>query len=122
MYRLFYYPANANLAPHILLEEGHPEAKLAPPLGSEERAHFYQWLALLTNTIQPDYMAYRHPEKHTSDASGTNSVREQAERRLEAGFAVLENALEAGPYLFGGRTRPAVLRHSAVRLRRRVHE
>src|SRR5205823_1034819 len=30
----------------------HPEAGLAPPLGSADRSHFYKWLAWLTNTLQ----------------------------------------------------------------------
>src|SRR3569833_4774792 len=102
MYKLYYYPGNANLAPHMLLEElgaayelvlvdrdrnahnspeylklnpngqiptlvdgdlvlyetaaiclhlvaRHPEAGLAPPCGSEARAHFYEWLIYLAN-------------------------------------------------------------------------
>ena len=122
MYQLYYYPGNANLAPHILLEEigaavelilvdrrvngqkdpdylrlnpngriptlidgdlvlfeaaaiclhladRHPEANLAPPHGSAERAHFYKWLVFLTNTIQTDSMANHYPEKHTTDLS-----------------------------------------------------
>jgi len=154
MYRLFYYPGNANLAPHILLEEAsapyelvlvdrekegqkdaeylrlnpngriptlvdgelvlfesaaiclhiadrHPEAQLSPPQGSADRSHFYKWLVFLTNTIQPDYMAFRYPEKYTADPSGLAAVRNQAEQRLAAGFAVLEAALDGSPYLVG---------------------
>jgi len=156
MYRLFYYPGNANLAPHILLEEAsvpyelvlvdrgkgghkdaeylrlnpngriptlvdgdlvlfeaaaiclhiadrHPEADLSPVLGSPDRSHFYKWLIFLTNTIQPDYMAFRYPENYTADASGIPAIRDQAERRLAAGFAVLDGALDHSPYLVGGR-------------------
>ncbi len=156
MYRLYYFPGNANLAPHILLEEAgapyelvlvdrekegqkdpdylrlnpngriptlvdgdlvlfeaaaiclhvadrHPEAGLAPAHGSADRAHFHKWLIYLTNTIQPDYMAFRYPEKYTADPDGLAAVRQQAERRLATGFAVLEGALGNDPYLVGGR-------------------
>ncbi|MDH3412507.1 MAG: glutathione S-transferase, partial [Gammaproteobacteria bacterium] len=154
MYRLYYYPGNANLAPHVLLEEasaqyelvlvdretggqkdadylrlnpngrvptlvdgelvlfeaaaiclhiadGHPEADLLPAHGSPDRSHFYKWLIFLTNTIQPDYMAFRYPENYTADPSGIPAVRRQAELRLATGFAVLDGALHDNPYLVG---------------------
>ena len=34
------------------LVDRHPEAGLAPRVGSAERAHFYKWMAWLTNTLQ----------------------------------------------------------------------
>ncbi len=156
MYRLFYYPGNANLAPHVLLEEAgapyelvlvdreakgqkdagylqlnpngriptlvdgdlvlfeaaaiclhladrHPDAGLSPPQRSSDRSLFYQWLIFLTNTIQPDCMAFHYPENFTTDPSGIPAVRRQAEHRLAAGFAVLEGALRESPYLVGRR-------------------
>jgi len=156
MYRLFYYPGNANLAPHILLEEAkapfelvlvdrekqgqkdveylrlnpngriptlvdgdqvlfeaaalclhiadrHPEAELAPAPGTGDRSHFYKWLIFLTNTIQPDYMAFRYPENYTADPAGLVGVRQKAEQRLESGLTVLDAALRDGPYLVGNR-------------------
>jgi glutathione S-transferase len=74
---------------------------LAPKVGTAERAHFYKWLVFLTNKIQADTMVHHYPEKHTADLSGTDAVKEQADHRLAAGFAVLEGALKDGPYLLG---------------------
>jgi glutathione S-transferase len=155
MYELFYYPGNASLAPHFVLEEigapfelrlvdrktegqkdprylrvnpmgripalvdgdlvlfesaaiclhladRHPEAGLAPALGTTQRAHLYKWLMFLTNTIQPDFMAFHYPDKHTTDGAGVAGVKVAAERRLDAAYAVLNEALGAGgPYLLG---------------------
>ncbi len=155
MYELFYYPGNASLAPHFVLEEigapfqlrlvdrtlngqkdpeymkrnpmgriptlvdgdlvlfesaaiclhladRHPDACLAPALGTDQRAQLYQWLMFLTNTIQPDFMANYYPEKHTTDASGIASVKASAEERLDAAYAVVDEALRrGGPYLLG---------------------
>ena len=109
MYQLHYFPANANAAPHMLLEElgakyelllvdrtknaqkskeyleinpneriptlvdkslvlseaaaivlhlvdQHPDAELAPRIGTPERAKFYQWLTFLTNSLQEELM------------------------------------------------------------------
>ena len=46
--------------------ERHPDAGLAPPVGSAARAHFYQWMIYLTNTIQADAMLYFYPERYAS--------------------------------------------------------
>jgi glutathione S-transferase len=162
---LYYYPGNANLAPHILLEEAeceydlvlvdrgrqaqrtdeylrlnpngtiptlvsgslvlfeaaaiclhiadqHPEACLAPPHGSLERAHFYKWMFFLSNTVQPAYMAFRYPEKHAAlvhvsaqDSNGSHvleAVRSSAAERTARAFDVIENSLsDAGPFMLG---------------------
>ena len=114
MYQLHYFPANANAAPHMLLEElgaqyelvlvdrasnaqksaeylkinpngriptlvdgdpamfeaaaivlhlvdRHPDAGLAPEVGTPERAKFYQWLTFLTNSLQEELMIWQYP-------------------------------------------------------------
>jgi len=155
MYELFYYPSNASLAPHFVLEEigapfllrlvdrklnaqkdpeymkrnpmgriptlvdgelvlfesaaiclhladRHPGVGLAPPLATHARAQLYKWLMFLTNTIQPDFMAFYYPEKHTTNSHGVIAVKTSAEARLDAAYAVVDAALDAsGPYLLG---------------------
>ena len=139
MYRLYYYPGNANLAPHMLLEEigaeyelalvdrskneqksaaymklnpsgripvlidgdlvlfetaaiamhladKYPEARLAPPVGTAERAQFYKWMVHLTNTPQAEYRAWFYPHEHTADPAAIPAVKEAARQRLEAMF------------------------------------
>lgn len=156
MYRLFYYPGNANLAPHMALAElavpyelvlvdrtvnahkspqylrlnprgliptlidgdrpvfetaaillhladRHPEAGLAPPLGTPERATFYQWLIHLTNTVQAEYIAYYYPERCITDPALAPLVKAASEAKLNAMFDLLESTLGDGPYLLGGR-------------------
>ena len=155
MYELFYYPGNASMAPHFVLEEigapfelrlvdrkrdaqkdpqymkrnplgriptlvdgdlvlfesaaiclhladKHPEAGLVPPIATDERGHLYKWLMFLTNTIQPDFMTFYYPEKHTIDSNGIAAVKASAEARLDAAYAVVDEALKrGGPYLLG---------------------
>ncbi len=119
MLQLYYFPGNASLTPHILLEElgapftlefvdrkndahksatylklnpnglipvlidgdlvlyetaaivlhlvdTHPNARLAPDVGTPERAHFYQWLTWLTNTLQASLILYFYPERYVN--------------------------------------------------------
>lgn len=153
-HQLYYYPANANFAPHILLEEAgadyefmlvdrrteqqksadylrlnpngripvlvsgdlvlfesaaiclyiadlYPRARLAPPLGTPERAHCYKWLMFLTNTVQPAYMTFRYPERYTDDPQALEGVQRAAVENIMRAYRVLDDALAAGPFLLG---------------------
>ena len=137
MIRLYYYPGNASLTPHMLLEEigvpfelalvdrasaahkspeylklnpnglipglvdgdlvlyetaaiclhladTHPDAGLAPPLGTAERAHFYKWLVWGTNTLQAMLMHYFYGDRMVDDgnAAAAAQVKAHAEARI----------------------------------------
>lgn len=158
MYKLFYYPGNANLAPHMVLEEigcpyelalvdrtknahksaeymrlnpmgriptlvdgdlvisetaaiclhladRHPEAALAPALGSAERGRFYSWLMYLTNTVQAELMFYFYPEKIADADAARAEIKAREEARVGGMFDTIEAALaeHGGPYLLGRR-------------------
>ncbi|MGH8810260.1 MAG: glutathione S-transferase family protein [Noviherbaspirillum sp.] len=158
MYRLYYYPGNANLAPLMLLEEltlkyelvlvdrekhehrsaeylklnpngriptlidgdlvlyemaaiclhlvdGHPEAGLAPSLGTTIRAEFYKWLIYLTNTLQAELITYFYPERLADDAAAIAQVKVHAETRVGTMLDLIERTIaEHGkPYLLGER-------------------
>lgn len=81
----------------------HPEAGLAPPIGSAERARFYQWLFFLSNTLQPAYMLFIYPERYCSDGVGAAELSAQAAKRITALWGQIDDALEPGPFLLGER-------------------
>lgn len=156
MIELHYYPSNASMAPHMLLEElgvpfrlqrvereqgahkspsylklnpnglipvlvdgdlvlyesaaillhladTHPQAGLAPALGSAERAHLYKWLMWLTNTLQPALIAYFYPERwvKAGNTEGAAEVQALAEARVGTLLDLLATELERGPWLLG---------------------
>lgn len=158
MVQLYYYPGNANLAPHMLLEElgvpyqlvlvdrtkdahhsaeylklnpngriptlidgdlvlfetaaiclhlvdRHPEAGMAPAIGTNERAHFYKWLIYLTNTLQAELITYFYPERMADDEAATAQVKAHAESRVGGMLDLLDKTLaeSGGPYLLGER-------------------
>ncbi len=137
MIALYYYPGNASLTPHMLLEEigapfelrlvdrtagahkspeylklnpngqipvlvdgdlvlyetaaiclhladTHPQAQLAPPLQTAERAHFYKWLVWCTNTLQAMLLHYFYSERmvNEGDAMAAQQVKSHAEARI----------------------------------------
>jgi glutathione S-transferase len=83
----------------------HPQAALAPAVGSAERAHFYKWLVWLTNTLQATLMVYFYPERwvdvgHTAAAQ---EVRRQSEARCGDLLDQLDTELarHGGPWFLG---------------------
>jgi len=155
VYVLHYYPNNANLAPHMLLEElgvpyrlelvdrtrgaqkspeylklnpaglipvlidgdivlpesaaiclhlvdKHPEAGLAPEIGTTERSHFYRWLVFLTNTLQARIMTAFYSERLADDEAGKQSVKRHAEEQVSATLDIIEAHLASdGPWMLG---------------------
>lgn len=86
------------------LSDSFPSAGLAPALGTPERALWYRWLTYLTNTVQPAFLSFLHPERYTADAAGAAGVKEQANDALARMREFLAGELAArGPYLLGER-------------------
>ena len=83
----------------------HPDARLAPPLRSHERAHFYKWLAWLTNTLQATLIVYFYPERWMAEgnAAGVAELKAHAEKKVGAMLDQLdaELARQGGPWFRG---------------------
>ena len=87
----------------LYLVDRHPEAGLAPPPGSRERALFYRWMVHLTNTPQAEYRAWFYPEEHVADPAAAPAVKAAAGERLNGMFDRIAAQLGAGPWLLGER-------------------
>lgn len=83
----------------------HPQAGLAPALGTHERAHFYKWLMWLTNTLQATLIIYFYPWRWVDldNAQGAAQVQAQAQRRVGELLDLLdaELARHGGPWFMG---------------------
>lgn len=158
MIQLHYFPGNASMTPHMLLEElgvpyelrlvdrkvnaqksaeylrlnpngkipvlvegdfvlyetaaiclhlvdTHPEAGLAPTIGTAERAQFYKWIAWLGNTLQAEMQMYFYPDRwvDAGDEAAAAQIRRHAEARIEAMIDQLEAELArpGGPWFAG---------------------
>lgn len=86
------------------LVDQHPDAGLAPKIGTPDRARFYQWLTFLTNSLQEELMIWQYPDRLTgTDAAATEIVRQGAEKRANRYLDIIEQHLKAaGPLLLGG--------------------
>jgi glutathione S-transferase len=91
----------AAVAMHLC--DRHPEAGLAPPLGTPERAHFYKWMAHLTNTVQAEYLMWFYPERYVDLPDAVPRVKAVAEARLDVIFDRIAGQLGGKPWLLGER-------------------
>jgi glutathione S-transferase len=89
----------------LYLCDTNPQARLAPAPGSVERAHFYKWLAWLTNTLQAALIVYFYPERwmNEGNAEGVAELKAHAEAKVGAMLDQLdaELARHHGPWFMG---------------------
>jgi glutathione S-transferase len=87
------------------LADTQPAARLAPPPGTPQRAHFYQWLVWLTNTLQAMLIHYFYPERLVDE--GDERAAAQVKAHAEASIGAMLQQLDAqlathgGPWLLG---------------------
>jgi glutathione S-transferase len=81
----------------LYLAEMFPDAVLAPPAGTRERAEVYRWLLWLSNTVQMTQMRHFYPERF-----GTEGVREAADRDLAEHYDLIDRHLDGREWLVGG--------------------
>ena len=80
----------------LYLAEKFPEARLAPPAGTRERAELYRWMLWLSNTVQTTALRHFYPHRY-----GTEGVQEIADAELAAHFDLIEKHLEGREWLVG---------------------
>jgi glutathione S-transferase len=86
------------------LADTHPMAKLAPAIGTPERAHFYKWLAWMTNTLQAALILYYYPERwmNEGNAAGAAELKSHVEAKIGAMLDQLDAQLAHGKDWFLG--------------------
>lgn len=85
----------------MYLSDKHPEAALAPDVGTIERGHYYQWLTFLTNSVQQTLMRYHQTYQFADEENAAANVKANAMRWLDGWWRKLDVALDPGPYLLG---------------------
>ena len=83
------------------LTDLHPEAGLAPAIGTPERAQYYRWMLFCANTLQPAYRDWFYPAEPAGEAN-IEAAKAQARVDIEAAWQQVAGHLQAnGPYLLG---------------------
>jgi len=85
----------------------HPQAGLAPAVGTADRAQFYKWLVWLSSTVQAMMPHYFYSDRMVApgNAIGAAEVRSAAEAKLETLLDQIDTQLAAhgGPWFLGER-------------------
>ena len=85
----------------LTLADRHPDARLAPPVGSAARTPYYQWIVYLANSLQPPFRAWFYPEEMFG-AEQADAVKRVMQTRIETCFDRLDAHLAAnGPWVAG---------------------
>jgi glutathione S-transferase len=83
----------------------HPQARLAPQLGTAARAQFYKWLVWCSNTLQSTLIVYFYPERWVEEgnAEAASQVQQKAQARVDGLLEQLEALLAShgGPWILG---------------------
>lgn len=79
----------------------HPDAGLAPPLATPERAHFYQWLAFFSSTLHAAGKPFNYPQRFTDKASGEAAVRRASARAVDDILRIVDRHMGDRPWVLG---------------------
>jgi len=94
-------PVFESVAIVMHLCDRHPEAGLAPPPGSIERAHYYQWLVFYASTLHAANKPHGFPQRFTDEPAGEAAVKRAATRNVAQVLRIVEQRLGAGPWVLG---------------------
>ena len=81
--------------------ERYGEGRLAPPVGSRERAAFLQWVHFAESTAFPPLGIVVWLTGYRDDSDGHETIVADARRRAAAGLDFLQRELGEGRYLLG---------------------
>ena len=88
----------------MYLGDRHPESGLAPAAADPARPLYNQWLFHLTNSIQPLYLLFYYPERHTTNPAHVEEIKAKAMEQIGEAWDRIERSLAAkGPYMLGDR-------------------
>jgi glutathione S-transferase len=89
------------------LVDTHPEAGLAPALGTAERAHFYKWLIWMTNTVQANaiHYFYGHRLVDEGNTDAVAQIKAHTQAVISDCLAQIDAHLaqHGGPWMMGSR-------------------
>ena len=78
------------------LADTYPDARLAPPTGTPERAELYRWLLWLSNTVQETQLHHFYPHRY-----GGEGVKEAADAALARHYDQIDAHLAGREWLVG---------------------
>jgi glutathione S-transferase len=85
----------------IHLADAHPEAGLAPALGTSARAQYLRWLAYMTSATYSSDLRMYCPHRYSTDATHADGIKAKAIIDLARDFDVFAAEMGKGPFILG---------------------
>jgi glutathione S-transferase len=83
------------------LADKYPDKKLAPPLGSDDRARYYRWMVYVPATVDPVLEAITLHTRLLPEAKRVAAIAEEGKRKFAAVARVLEEAVGGRQFIVG---------------------
>src|SRR5262245_56125347 len=83
------------------IADKYPDKKLAPALGSDERAQYYRWIIYVPASVDPLLETITLHTRILPEDKRNPALAESAKQRLGAAIKVLEHAVEGRKYIVG---------------------
>lgn len=83
------------------LAEVHPQAGLAPPVGSPGRAQFLRWMSLVASAIYALYWVKDDPSRLVPDPAGHAALEDRVLERIAHCWGVMERQTTPRRYILG---------------------
>lgn len=78
-----------------------PDKGLAPKPATPAHARFLRWMFFMAANLYEADLRYFYSDRYTSAPEGAPGVKAAAAAHLKKGFAIIDGALEQGPFLCG---------------------
>ena len=85
------------------LADLHPDAGLAPAVGTAARGDYYRWMVFCAYTLMPAYRAWFYPHEPAGPAQAEQVKANAAHALARAWQQVADHLAAGGPYLLGER-------------------
>lgn len=100
-YRTNDYVMHESVAILLQLMDEHPEAGLTPPLGSPDRAAYYQWCIFASAELDSNLLDVMKHTMHLPEEKRNAEIAERGKDRFGRRAEVLSQALAGQDYLLG---------------------
>lgn len=85
----------------LYLADKFPEKRLAPPLGSTERGHYFQWIVFAMVTVEPVVLDF-YKESKLPESQRNPETTAANQKRMREVLEVVDAALGGREFLVGG--------------------
>jgi glutathione S-transferase len=85
----------------IHLADAHPEAGLAPAVGTAARAQYLRWLVYMAAAPYTSDLRMYYPQRYSTDASHVDAIKAQAIIDLARDFDIFAAQMGDGPFILG---------------------